>query len=52
MGASAWEMLDRALNDIERAEDGLPGLGASTAEWLDRVGQPEAAARVRQRVGG
>ncbi len=46
----AIEALDRALVDITRAEDQFPGVAMVTASWLDKVGQPEAAAGVRTRL--
>ncbi len=46
----AIEALDRALVDITRAEDQVPGVSMVTASWLDKVGQPDAAAGVRTRL--
>jgi tetratricopeptide (TPR) repeat protein len=47
----AWQALDRALLEIGRAESLLPGLAESTAVWLERGGQQEAADNVRARGG-
>jgi tetratricopeptide (TPR) repeat protein len=46
----AVRTLDRALMDIDRAERELPGIAGRTAEWLDGIGQQEAAAGVRERT--
>lgn len=46
----AIEALDRALIDIARAEHRLPGVGHLTAEWLESIGQAEAAHNLRARL--
>ncbi len=48
--SGAIEALDRALVDITRAEDQVPGVAMVTASWLDKVGQPDAADGVRTRL--
>jgi tetratricopeptide (TPR) repeat protein len=50
IACSAYEALDRALLEIERAQPVLPDLTGMTAGWLEKIGQPEAAARLRERV--
>lgn len=45
--ARAFDALDRSLMGIHRAEAALPGLSARAAAWLERVGQDEAARRIR-----
>jgi tetratricopeptide (TPR) repeat protein len=43
----AWGTLDAVLLGLDRAIARVPGLREPTAEWLERAGQAEAAARVR-----
>ena len=49
---SAFAALDRALVDIARLEDRLPGLALRAAGWLESIGQAEAADRARRLAGG
>ena len=50
MLSGAIKSLDKALVDLHRAEPALPGLAECTSQWLDRVGQQEAASRLRKSV--
>ena len=38
---ASYEALDRALLDMDRIAERLPGLPGDAASWLERIGQTE-----------